>query len=71
MASKLRRTGAHLGRIFAEHSPEDLLKRLAPDRENLPQRFPAGSKVNPETLDKRWERLPGVRETLHDSRHRD
>ena len=62
MAAKLNRTGEHLRQIFSEHSEDELIDRLSPDKTDLPQRFPAGSKVNEETLDKRWARLP---ESVH------
>ncbi len=54
-------------RIFSEFSESELIERLSANQCDLPQRFPAGSKVNGETLDKRWSRLPtGVRAALEE-----
>ena len=43
-----------------------LAEHLAPRNDDLPERFPAGSKISEEVLEKRWARLPKVRDSLLD-----
>jgi len=67
MASKLSLVRDHLRRLFGSADPDALADRLHPRSENLPERFPAGSKISPEVLEKRWARLPAeTREVLLD-----
>ena len=67
MASKLSLARDHLQRLFGQTDADGLVQRLEPCTDDLPERFPAGSKISPEVLDKRWARLPDVRGTLLDA----
>ncbi len=58
MAAKSDRTEKHLHNIFSSRNETELIERLSPDHADLPERFPAGSRVSRETLTKRWSRLP-------------
>ncbi|MFT5407732.1 MAG: hydroxymethylglutaryl-CoA reductase (NADPH) [Verrucomicrobiales bacterium] len=67
MASKSSLARDYLRRVFGAADPAVLARRLDPRSKNLPERFPAGSKLSPEVVEKRWARLPGaMREALFD-----
>ena len=66
MASKLSLAHDYLQRLFGRSDSETLVGQLEPNTADLPERFPAGSKISAEVLEKRWARLPDVRDTLLD-----
>ena len=66
MGSKLNQLRQHLDRLIGHSTTEALAESLAADLSDLPEKFPAGSKVSPEVLEKRWARLPEVRGRLLD-----
>jgi len=57
MAIDHRSASASLQQLLATHTAEELLAKLAPKHHERPPRFPSGSGVTPEDLERRWEAL--------------
>lgn len=58
MAGKHALSIRQLRRVLEGRSQEEVLRQLRPDRDDLPRRLPATSKVTGERADTLWRRLP-------------
>ena len=57
MAGKSSLTTSYIRRILAQSTVEELEARLGSSHDSLPERFPGGSRVTPEALNRRWKSL--------------
>ena len=66
MASKASFLQNYLDRLFSKQDIETLPEQMRQTTDDLPERFPASSKISNAILKKRWSRLPDVRAQLLD-----
>ena len=66
MASKASFLQNYLDRLFSKQDIETLPAQMRQTIDDLPERFPASSKISNAILKKRWSRLPDVRAQLLD-----
>lgn len=67
MPSDSTQARVFLGRLLQGRSKAELLRRLEPNREDPAPKVPAGARITPEIVGRRWRRIaapPGVRERL-------
>jgi hydroxymethylglutaryl-CoA reductase (NADPH) len=73
MSGKSSLTTSYIRRVLEQSTVEELEARLSSSTESLPERFPGGSRVTPEALNRRWKCLEAsgapqdVRDVLLDS----
>lgn len=74
MTTDISHARSFLTRLLSEHDQAEILKRLEPHPDNLPEKVVTGAHITPEVVAERWEGIPAApesREELLDPRTRD
>lgn len=72
MSTDHSHASSFLEKLLQQHDRTQLLRRLEPHFDGIPERVPAGAHISPQIVDRRWRRVAtaneAVRETLLDER---